>query len=297
MNSPTKPEPATAKPSRGDAETLLRYGSDVGVPRSPITADLERQIDPASGIPYLVAPDDYQVHDLERLLPTPTRKRATVSVTDTTSLIAYIKKHGSLDECVIYADINSELYACTLRAILNDHGADEPKWRDHRCTFSPALSVEWKRWTGKNKATMTQGDFATWLEDNLGDIANVANMPTGGEMLTMALAFEATAEKRLKSRINLQSGGVRFEYVEDEDKDTRTSMEVFQRFTLGLPVFEGSQDAYPVEARLKYRDNGGKVTFWYELIRPDRAFKAAIRSALDQIKDATGFMILQGAPS
>lgn len=35
----------------------------------------------------------------------------------------------------------------------------------------------------------------------------------------------------------------------------------------------------------------------YELIRPDRAFKTAVQSALAQIKDATGFMILQGTLS
>lgn len=296
MNQPPN-KPDATNPARSDAETLLRYGSAVGVPRSPITAALERPIDPASGIPYLVTPEGYCVHDLENLLPAPTRKRASVTVSDAASLVAYIIKHGSLDECVIYADIDHERYACTLLAILNDHGADEPKWRDHRCAFSPAPSVEWKRWTSKNKAQMNQADFAAWLEDNLGDIANVANMPTGAQMLAMAMGFEATAEKRLKSRINLQSGGTRFEYVDDEDKDTRTSMEVFQRFVIGLPVFEGSTDAYAVEARLKYREANGKVTFWYELIRPDRAFKAAIKSALDQIKDATGFMILQGAPS
>lgn len=43
-------------------------------------------------------------------------------------------------------------------------------------------------------------------------------------------------------------------------------------------------------------DHSGKVTFWYELIRPDRAFKTAVQSALDQIKDATGFLLLHGAP-
>ena len=45
------------------------------------------------------------------------------------------------------------------------------------------------------------------------------------------------------------------------------------------------------------RANGGTVSFWYELIRPDRAFKTAVQSALAQIKDATGFMILQGTLS
>lgn len=291
MNQTNKPE---AMNPRGDAEMLLRFGSAVGVPRSPTTSDLEAFIEPENGIPYLVAPDGYTVHSLEHLLPVPARKHATVSVTTTDSFINYGKKHGSLDECVIYADIDGEKSHCVLEAVINDNGADDAKWRDHRCTFEPALSVEWKRWIGKNTSNMNQADFATWLEDNLGDIANVPNMPTGAQMLTMALAFEANAEKRLKSRINLQSGGVRFEYVEDEDKDTRTSMEVFQRFTLGLPVFEGSSDAYPVEARLKYRDSGGKVSFWYELIRPDKAFKTAVKSALDEIKDATGFMILHG---
>lgn len=249
-----------------------------------------------SRVPFVVLPAGCEVEDIEKLLPSPTRKRADVSVTTTDSFIAYSKKHGSLDECVIYAEVDAEKSKCILRALMNDNGEDAPKWRDHRCTFAPALSVEWKRWIEKNGKQMNQADFATWIEDNLGDIANVPNMPTGAQMLQLALAFEATADKRLKSRINLQSGGVRFEYVEDEDKDTRTAMEVFSRFTLGIPVFDGSTDAYPVEARLKYRDNSGKVTFWYELIRPDRAFKTAVQSSIDRIKAGTGFMLLFGTP-
>ena len=249
-------------------------------------------------VPYVVVPEDYEVKDLENLLPFPTRKRAEVSVTTTDSFILYAKKHGSLDECVIYAEVDAEGSRCVLRALMNDNGADAPKWRDHRCTFAPALSVEWKRWLSKNgqKNAMSQTDFATWLEDNQGDVRSVNGSPTGADILAMAQAFEVNADKRVKSHINLQSGGVRFEFVEDETKDTRTSMEVFRRFTLALPVFDGSTDAYPVEARLKYRDNGGKVTFWYELIRPDRAFKTAVQSALDQIKAETGFMLLQGTP-
>jgi uncharacterized protein YfdQ (DUF2303 family) len=295
MNQPTKPETPNTKTVRGDAEMLLRFGSAVGVPRSPVTSDLEQIIDPASGTPYLVAPDGYTVHSLEHLLPAPVRKHATVSVTTTDSFIAYAKKHGSMDECVIYADIDAEKSGCTLVAVVNDNGADEAKWRDHRCTFVPAPAVEWKRWTAKNGAVMSQADFATWLEDNQGDVRTVNGSPSGADILAMAQAFEVHADKKVKSHINLQNGGVRFEFIEDETKDTRTSMEVFRRFTLALPVFEGSSDAYPVEARLKYRDSSGKVSFWYELIRPDRAFKTAVQSSLDQIKEATGFMILQGA--
>ncbi len=296
MSQTTKQEPSNTKNVRGDAEMLLRFGSAVGVPRSPVTSDLEAKIDPAIGTPYLVAPEGYVVHDLEHLLPAPTRKLAKVEITETASFIDYIKKHGSMDECVIYANVRSDKSVCSMVAIIDDNGADAPHWRTHRCTFAPALSVEWTRWVEKDAKVMSQADFATWLEDNQADVRSVNGSPTGADILAMAQAFEVNADKRVKSHINLQSGGVRFEFVEDETKDTRSSMEVFRRFTLALPVFDGSAEAYPVEARLKYRDNGGKVSFWYELIRPDRAFKTAVQSALEQLKAATGFLILQGTP-
>lgn len=295
MQEQAKPK-VTTPLTRGDAEMMLRFGSAIGVPRSPITTDQNRDIDPAAGIPYAVLPEGYSVESLHYLLPAPVRKTGAITTTTIGSFIDYSKKHGSLADCAIYASIDSEKSFVNLVAVIDDHGADQPHWREHRCTMTPDISVEWKRWMLANKKPMNQADFAAWLEENLGDIANVTGMPTGAQMLTMALAFEATAEKRLKSRINLQSGGVRFEYVEDEDKDTRTSMEVFQRFTLGIPVFDGSNDAYPVEARLKYRDTGGKLTFWYELIRPDRAFKTAAQSMLDKIKADLGFMVIYGAP-
>lgn len=253
-------------------------------------------LDPDKRIPFAIIPAGCDVEDLEKFLPAPTRKRAGVIMSATDSFILYAKKHGSLDECVIYAKVDAEKSVCTLEAIMNDNGATTPKWRDHRCTFAPALSVEWKRWSGKNGIAMSQADFAVWLEDNQGDVRAVDGSPSGADILKLALAFEVNADKRVKSHVNTQSGGVRFEFIDDETKDTRSSMEVFRRFTLALPVFDGSTDAYPVEARLKYRDNSGKVTFWYELIRPDRAFKTAVQSALDQIKEATGFMLLHGNP-
>ncbi len=245
--------------------------------------------------PFIVVPDGYSVESLENLLPAPARKRASVTMTDAASFVAYTKKHGSLDECVIYANVDADTNKCSLLAIINDDKADSPQWRDHKCLFSPKLSLEWTRWIGGNKKTMNQSGFATWLEDNLGDIASVPNMPSGADILAMALGFEANADKKFRSKINLQNGGVSFEFIEDETKETKTRMIVFERFTLGLPVFDGSADAYPVEARLKYREKEGSVTFWYELIRPDRVFKSAVADTLNQIKEKTGFMLLNGS--
>lgn len=269
-------------------KTALDAGAAIG--------NLIRYPDASPGeTPFVIVPDGYSVKDLEKLLPAPARKRASVTMTDAASFVAYTKKHGSLDECVIYADVDATTNKCNLLAIINDNKADAPQWRDHRCSFAPKLSLEWSRWLSGNKKAMNQSDFATWLEDNLGDIASVPNMPSGADILAMALGFEANADKKFRSKINLQNGGVSFEFVEDETKETRTRMTVFERFTLGLPVFDGSADAYPVEARLKYREKEGRVTFWYELIRPDRVFKSAVADTLNHIKEQTGFMLLNGA--
>jgi len=250
------------------------------------------------GIPYVAMPEGYHAHDLESLLPVPARKRAEVTTTDTDSFIFYTQKHGNADNTTIYADIDAEASRFNLVTVINDHGAesDAAQWRDHRCNFQPAQAVEWKRWLSRNKQHFNQIDFAAWLEDNLSDIASVTGMPTGADILKMALGFEANSDKKLRSKVNLQNGGVQFEFVDDSTQETRTTMQAFERFTLGLPVFDGSTSAYPLEARLKYREKEGKLTFWYELIRPDRVFKTAVTDELGRIKEATGFPVIPGKP-
>lgn len=246
-------------------------------------------------IPFVIVPKGYELRDLEYLFAAPTRKRAKLSVSDADSFRRYMFRHGTPSTSTIYADIDREAGKFVLVGVLDDHRVDGAGWREHTCTMTRKQSVEWKRWTSKNKVFMNQGDFATYLEENLSDVAQVDGMPTGGDILQMALAFERTAEKKLKSKINLQSGGVRFEYTDDDDKDTRTSMNVFERFAIGIPVFEGSKSAYQIDARLKYRDNSGKLTFWFELIRADRVFGQAVSDELEVIGEATGMLILNGA--
>lgn len=278
---------------RGDAETMIRAGTALSLPSAPLDG-----IDLKNGTPYTVAPSDYAVNSLEHLLPTPTRKRGHVSLLDAASLIAYTKDQGSLAHCRLYADVDYEQSKCNLVAIIDDHGSapEEAQWREHRATFAPKLSIEWKRWLGAHKKEMPQADFATFIEENLGDIASVNGSPTGAQMLEMALAFEATSEKRFKRRIDLQAGGVQLEYVDKADDTTSARMRMFERFAIGIPVFQGSASAYPVEARLKFRQANESLKFWYELIRPDRIFRLAVDDDLKAIKEATGFPLLYGTP-
>ena len=248
--------------------------------------------------PYVVVPAGYKIEAVEHLLDAPQRARGRAVMTDAASFSTYVQKHDNNQSIILYADVKYQAYQCVLLGILNDHeGIREPGWRDFTVRYEPVKSVEWNNWLGSNTRQMSQTDFAAFIEENMGDIASVEGMPTGTQMLEMALQFEATSDKRFKSKINLQGGGVELVYVDQDDAQTQSTMRLFERFTIGLPVFEGGDSRYPLVARLKYRNKDGKLVFWYELVRADKVFRAAVTEELDKIKAALpNCDILNGAP-
>ena len=72
-------------------------------------------------------------------------------------------------------------------------------------------------------------------------------------------------------------------------------MQMFDRLNIGIPVFWNG-DPYQIDARLRYRVREGKVTFWYELIRPDKVLEAATAGVIDIIKAQTGTPFFFGEP-
>lgn len=245
----------------------------------------------------IALPDGWKLESTESHLPSPLRKRATVSLSDMAGFIDYLKRHGISAATTIWAEANYQTGLVQYQGIINDNGSDHEgqQWRDHIARFVPAKSVEWARWVGKDRKLFTQLEFASWLEDNMGDIATVEGFPSGTSMLQMATYLEIAQDSAIKSMIRLQSGGVRMEYVDDANAETVKSMEVFSKFALGIPVF-WSGAAYQVEARLKYKLAAGKVTFWYELVRQDKVLEDAALTLTDTIQKQTGFPLFHGKP-
>ena len=245
----------------------------------------------------IAVPAGWEVKDTESLLDAPRRKKAHVGISTTPDYINYLKRQGSLDSCTIWCEADYSIGKVEYTAILNDHmeNKDGQQWRDHIATYAPAKSVEWKRWNDANAKVMDQMAFANFLETNFSDIASVEGYPTGSDMLVMATGLEIIQDSRIKSAVRVQSGGVRVEYVDDANAETAKSMEVFSKFALGLPVFWGGA-AYQVEARLKYKLREGRLSFWYELTRPDKTLEDAALSITAAIQSGTGFPMFHGNP-
>lgn len=271
------------------AETLAKEMKAPSEFRDPVADNLSR----------VALPPGWQItqFDDEKYRDTPIRKKANVSLTDTPSFIDYIKRHGSLSTSTTWCNADYSTGKVHFVAIINDHGEteDAPAWRDHKAKHSPRFSEEWKRWAGLDAEPFTQAKFAEFIEENLRDIVSVNNSPTGGQMLEMALCFEANQDMKFKSAIRLQSGGVNMSFIQTDDAQTIEQMKMFDRFTLGIPVFWGD-DAYQIEARLRYRQREGRLTFYYELIRQDKVLEAATQTIIKSIREATGNPFFFGDP-
>jgi len=265
-----------------DTETLAREM------RKPVIAEVK-------GRPLFLIPEGYKAEVHEELLEQPVRKKGVIHLSDTESFITFIKREGSLATCLIYADVDYQRGAVKFTAVLNDNDEEHPHWRDYRAIYVPQKSFEWLRWTEKNCKVMSQVEFAQFLEDNNKDVASVEGMPTGIDILAMAANFESKQEIIIKSAILNHNGTVDFSYTDREDGATVERMKMFKQFALGLaPFFNG--EGYRITARLRYRKEGGKLSFWYELDRPDVILEKAAVAMIKAIKDGAGFPFLFGSP-
>lgn len=266
------------EPVKNIAETLAEV-----LPQAHIALDAAPGSD---RVLHIAVPKGHELKtvDLEPLLAAPRRAKLQVELAEADSFLAYVTRHRS-DSTVVWCKFNPQTFALSFRAVLDDLGAKAaPGWRGHTATYTPEPSAEWKVWTASNGSgkAMAQLDFASFLERNETDIAAVDGMPTSTQMMQMATAFEANSEKRVKSVVKLQGGGVRLDFIDDNDAETEANMRLFEKFAIGIPVFWAGP-GYRIDARLKYRHASGKVAFWYELIRADRVHEAAAKELIERV--------------
>ena len=224
--------------------------------------------------------------DLEKFQPAPRRKTGSPTFSDAASFAHYIATHA-IDGTTAWAKFNPQNNDLAFSAVLDEHSKDTPAWRQHRAAFTPDTSAEWKTWTARNGKTFTQVEFAEFIEANASDIVPVNGTPTDLDMLQMATNFIANEDRQLKSAVRLQSGGVNLSYTADVDAGTAETMKMFDKFTIGIPVFQDG-NSYPIVARLKYRMNKGAVSFFYELIRLDRVHRTAALGQIATIRESLG---------
>jgi uncharacterized protein YfdQ (DUF2303 family) len=279
-----KNELLTAAATENFARTIADEARRPQIPTA--TLDFDR--------PFAFVPAGYRVEDLAPFHLVPRRHSGSVYVDDAASFILYVKRYRD-EGSLTYCDAKLQSGDVTFVGVLNEHTTGNAGWRDHRVTYVVPKSEEWKRWTAKNKQTFSQAEFAEFLENNMKDIASADGLPSGADMLAMALSMEINQDARFKSSIRLQSGSVEMTFIDKEDDATLKRMQVFDRFALGVAPFLNGQ-AYRLVARLRYRVKEGALLLWYDLIRADLVVQDATKALIEQIAAESSTPVLLGRP-
>lgn len=192
----------------------------------------------------------------------PQRIKQMIAVGDVVSFLEYWTMFHDPNSRVFAAEAESQICA-----LLDYHASGEgnsPRWGSHLLVLAPTLSEEWTAWTGNNNKSLTQQQFAEFLEQNCMDVTT----PSPADMVDIANDLQATTQIDFGSSQRQSSGQVQLKYVETVKTTTGSSaIDVPERFKISIPVFVGGEKV-PMEAFLRFRPKDGKVSFYYTLIRP-----------------------------
>jgi uncharacterized protein YfdQ (DUF2303 family) len=243
---------------------------------------------PGLATPIALLPDGVSVHDLERLLPKPTRTRQKLTVLDAESFIEYVNRFAD-DATAVFCNGPE---GRTFSAVIDYHQPDSPAWRDHVATYRCPTSIEWGRWKENDRKRMDQATFAEFIEENVRDItqrANEENDPSPADMLEISRTLEAKKNITFRQGTRLDNGQVQLTYNEEIDGRAGEAgqLRIPEQFFVAVKPFLGG-DAFCVPARFRYRILEGRLQMWFELVRPDKVLEEAYNAVRQKIQDAIG---------
>lgn len=227
-----------------------------------------------------------EIVDLEPYQDRPYRQRGTATFDRVESFIEYVD---------VYKDSATLIYARNewFVAILNGHTAAKPGWCDHLATFTLKETPEWAAWRSANAGWMKQEEFAEFLEDRLGEIAE----PDGATLLEIATTLKAKTQVHFQSQIKLSNGQVQMRYEEEVDgiAGHKGDLAIPERLKLVVQPYDGEERAR-MEARFRWRiARNGEAVFRYELGGELHRVRSEILDlAAKRVAERTGVPVLFG---
>jgi len=257
-----------SEPQTNIIETALAAGRELAI---------ETQYE--NGTPFIVAPADFEIHELDHLRDAPIRIEQTTRHTTAQSFIDYYNHYAHSDSAIFIDDKTN-----TFTAIIDFHEQNAiAGWKKHKATFEFSKTPEWDAWLSHDKKQMTQEDFGRFIENNLLEIIE----PNGATMLEIALSIQAKTEVKFSRATRLDNGQLQLAYSETIEgaAGIKGEIKIPEKFTIGLKLFKGGI-AYQIDARLRYRIKEGNLALWYELIRPQAVIDANISDTKSLIEEA-----------
>ncbi len=332
----TRPERRTGTATMHDLASFISHAQRFKDAGSAIFANASN---PAS--PYLLAVLDY--HEAVNL-PTPTSPelvRAILQLTDETldhddpaapdAAADFVEENAvnravaAVKEALAARDSNIERHFT--HATRPSRHSNLPRFGSHRGIYHFPLSDEWTVWTARHGKNMDQLEFATFLEDHIGDVvhpptveqieARIAEsraLSQGSTMTAMEFArlmggafatparlielsrgLEIRQNQTAKQIVNTATGEVEVAYQSQNVDEQGQPLKIPNLFLIAVPVFKNGT-VYEVVVRLRTRLERGSLAWTFEMYRLDAVFRHAFEGAAHEARDATGLPLFFGTP-
>lgn len=220
----------------------------------------------------------------------PRRTRRHVTVDDLASFEHYWDAHHD-NRSEVYADPKT----ATITAILDAPTPGQPDWEAHQLILALTHTDAWLAWTAQHNQYVLQRQFAEHVEDRLRDFVT----PDGATMLEVAQTLHTTTTASFRSGYRLVDGQRQFAYTEQIEgrAGTTGTLEIPERFTIGVEVFKGDGNAEAITGRLRYRVDGDRLVLGYALEDIEDVRDRAFRLYVDALAGQLAVPIISGAVS
>lgn len=225
-----------------------------------------------------------KVIDTDDYADAPRRAKASRTVTDAASFVAYVNRHRTAG-----TEVFAHTSSSSVIAVIDAHqGSDEPAgWEKHKLTLALEHTKAWLAWTARDLGQNPRGwfgqqEFAEFIEDRALDVQE----PDHARLIELATKFEATKKVEFGQATRLDNGEVQFQYTETvgAKKGTKDSIEFPKELKLALRPYIGGP-IYFVFASLRYRISADGLLLGYALQRPENILEAAFADIVTEIRD------------
>ena len=264
-------------------------------------------------VPLIVRPTgngSVAVESVKKLLdeyrPAPERRKGTAKALTLASFIALTIRHMDADSA-LFAVLSGDKPSLT--AVFDYNTLDHaPRFGQHRASYEFPLSHEWKQWGNRDGQVMSQGDFAAWIEDHIAELASPIDAEIAqyedlfktkialpSDMITLSRGMAISIEARSVEARVLQSGEVQVSYEEVHKDGRGEKLIVPGLFIIKIPLFVDAEDVRLL-TRLRYKVIGGKITWSYQLYRPELVMREVMSMAAEKAAQDTGLPMYEGTP-
>lgn len=272
-------------------------------------------LDPETG-GYMAVPNGMKIQSIKQFLDeyrvVPERRVETVTVDRVDSFIALVTRFKS-GQSVIFAkgEVGMNAIRANMTAILDYHPASgdvfQASNKGHRVKYDFPISKEFKFWIEHNAKSMEQGEFASLLEERIiemvtaGEVDKLAvsnlspRFAVPLEVLELARNLKIYSTENVQQAIKLSSGekAIKFSAVHNGADGKPISIPDF--FVINIPIFAGERTGTRILVRLRYRKQGEKILWSYDLYRVDNVFEQAFNDAIEFAQKATELPLYLGA--